>query len=250
MRFASLGSGSRGNGTLVEADGTCVLLDCGFSVRETERRLGRLGYAGEDLTAIVVTHEHSDHVRGVAALSRKYALPIWCSHGTAVAARLDGAVHYIDVHEPLAFGALQVRPFSVPHDAREPCQFVFSDGSARLGVLTDTGMPTPHIREHLDGCEALLLEANHDPDMLALGPYPEALKARVSGNYGHLSNVQAAKLLEALDRSRLRHIVAAHLSDKNNTPALAQLALSGALGCEDNWIQIASQDAGLDWRSL
>lgn len=250
MRFALLGSGSRGNGTLIEADGNCVLVDCGFSVRETERRLGRLGCGGEDLAAILVTHEHSDHVRGVAALGRKYEVPIWCTHGTARAAGLEGAVHHISVHEPLGFGGLQVQPFAVPHDAREPCQFVFGDGASRVGVLTDTGMSTPHIREHLDGCDALVLEANHDAHMLANGPYPEPLKARVGGDYGHLSNAQAALLLGELDTSRLSHIVAAHLSDKNNTPALAQRALSDALDCEDHWIQVASQDAGLDWRSL
>ncbi|MFN2308529.1 MAG: MBL fold metallo-hydrolase [Gammaproteobacteria bacterium] len=252
LRFASLGSGSRGNATLVEAGATCVLVDCGFSVRETQRRLARLGKAPEELNAILVTHEHRDHIGGVAALARRFAIPVWMSAGTAVmyGASEHSSLNSFDGHAPFALGDLHVTPFPVPHDAREPCQFVFSDGAVRLGVLTDTGSITAHIRQVLEGCEALLLECNHDAGLLAAGPYPPRLKQRVAGRLGHLSNAQAAGLLAGLERGGLRHLVAAHLSDTNNRPALARAALAEALGCAPDWIGIADQAQGLAWRQV
>ena len=252
MRFASLGSGSRGNATLVEADTTLVMIDCGFSCRETERRLSQLGRTPADLDAILVTHEHGDHVRGVPLLARKYNLPVWMTRGTQRMLRDDKlpCVHHFDGHTRFSIGSLQVQPFTVPHDACEPCQFALEYGELRFGVLTDTGRTTPHILECLDGCDALLLECNHDVDMLADGPYPDALKARVGGTLGHLSNAQAGALLAQLDTSRLQHLVAAHLSDKNNRPALVQIALAGVLECEPDWIGVADQEEGLDWRTI
>ena len=252
MRFASLGSGSRGNATLVEADATLVMIDCGFSCRETERRLLQLGRSPSDLSAILVTHEHGDHVRGVPLLARKYDLPVWMTRGTRRMLKDDRLprVHHFDGHAGFSIGALGVQPFTVPHDACEPCQFTFRHGQLRLGVLTDTGRITPHILECLHDCDALLLECNHDAGMLADGPYPDALKIRVGGSLGHLSNAQAGTLLSRLDTSRLQHLVAAHLSDKNNRPALAQAALAGVLACEPDWIGVADQDEGLDWRAI
>ena len=252
MRFASLGSGSRGNATLVEAGNALVMIDCGFSIRETERRMSRLGCTPSDLTAILVTHEHGDHVRGVPPLSRKYDLPVWMTRGTLRMLRDDGfpCVHHFDGHSGFTFDTLQVRPFTVPHDACEPCQFTFEHQQLRLGVLTDTGRMTPHVLDSLHACDALLLECNHDADMLADGPYSAHLKKRVAGPLGHLSNAQAGSLLSQLDTSRLQHLVAAHLSDKNNRPALAQAALAGVLQCEPDWISIADQDEGLDWRTI
>jgi len=254
MRFACLGSGSEGNALVVEAGDTRILLDCGFGLRETVARLGRFGLAPEDLHAIVVTHEHSDHIGGVARLAAKFGLPVWVSHGThAFLANLDqvpGDCHLFDSHSAFAIGALSIQPFPVPHDAREPAQFVFGDGRVRLGVLTDTGCSTPHIQAMLSGCEALVLECNHDPAMLANGPYPPSLKRRVAGNYGHLDNAAAAELLRTLDTGRLQHIIAAHLSRKNNTPQLAREALAEALECEPDWIGIADQDDGFDWRQI
>jgi len=252
MRFASLGSGSRGNATLVESGATLVMVDCGFSCRETERRLGRLGRTPDQLSALLVTHEHGDHVRGVPLLARKYGLPVWLTRGTHGMLRDTDlpVVQYFDGHSSVEIGDLCISPFTVPHDAREPCQFVFENGMRRFGLLTDTGRMTPHIIESLDGCDALLLECNHDADMLAGGPYSAALKRRVGGPLGHLSNGQARALLEALDCSSLQHLVAAHLSDKNNRPALARTALGAALDCAEDWIGVADQDAGLDWRSI
>ncbi len=251
LRFACLGSGSRGNALVVESGTTRLLVDCGFSASETRRRLGRLGLAPDDLTGVLVTHEHGDHIRGVAALARRHGLRVWATHGTARALEAeDLAMTRIAVDTPFAVDGLQVQPFPVPHDAREPCQFVFSDGHRRLGMLTDTGAVTPHIRRRLADCQALVLECNHDPDMLASGPYPDALKARVGGRFGHLSNAQAGELLAAVAGPRLTHVVAAHLSEKNNTPALARAALGAALGCSSEWIAVAEQDRVLAWRSL
>jgi phosphoribosyl 1,2-cyclic phosphodiesterase len=252
VRFASLGSGSRGNATLIHAGDTCVLLDCGFSAREAEYRLARLGQSPAALTAVLVTHEHGDHISGVGALARKYALPVWASAGTLAADRLGEvpAVTEFGSHESFALDGLEVTPFPVPHDAREPCQFVFGDGARRLGILTDAGSPTAHIAATLSGCDALVVECNHDKALLANGSYPPVLKARVGGDLGHLSNAQAAELVATLDTGRLRHMVAAHLSEKHNTPALAATALAGALGCGSEWIGVAHQARGLDWREV
>ena len=252
LRFASLGSGSRGNATLVEAGSTCVMIDCGFSVAETKRRLARLGKTPQDIHAILVTHEHSDHIGGVAAFARRFDVPVWMTAGTSVmhdATDLP-CLEWLDGHSSFALGDLEVTPFPVPHDAREPCQFVFGDGAVRLGMLTDTGSITAHIRAQLDGCEALLLECNHDADMLANGRYPPSLKQRVGGRLGHLSNRQAADLLGALDTSRLRQLAAAHISEKNNRPELARAALAAVLGCAAAWIDIADQAEGLAWRQV
>ena len=252
LRFSSLGSGSRGNATLVEAGRTCVMVDCGFSIAETQRRLGRLGKSPADIDAILVTHEHSDHIGGVAAFARRFGISVWMTAGTSV---MHGetdvpSLDWFDGHTSFAIGDIQVTPFPVPHDAREPCQFTFSDGAVRLGVLTDTGSITAHIQQQLSGCEALLLECNHDVAMLADGPYPPSLKHRVGGRLGHLSNHQAAELLALLDTTPLTHLVAAHLSDKNNRPELARAALAGVLDCAPDWIGVADQAEGLDWRRV
>ena len=255
MRFASLGSGSRGNALVVEAGGTRVLLDCGFSLRETSHRLARLGLAPGDLSAIFITHEHSDHVSGAFKLARALALPAFLSAGTraAVARHLGGDedLRIIDGNAgPIVLKDLEVQPFSVPHDAQEPLQYVFSDGRSRLGVLTDVGHITPHVRKMLDGVEALVLECNHDPELLAASDYPFPLKRRVGGKYGHLANAEAAGLLQDIDVSGLRHVVAAHLSEQNNRPELAAGALAQALGCSPDWIGVADQAEGFSWRDL
>lgn len=254
MRFACLGSGSQGNGLVIEAGCTRVLLDCGFSIKETVLRLARLGLDPAALSGIVVTHEHSDHISGVARLAARYRLPVYLSHGSfAFLFNIDQApdhYHILGTHTGFAIGDLSLDPFPVPHDAHEPLQFVFSDGRHRLGVLTDTGASTPHIEFMLSGCDALVLECNHDEEMLRNGPYPPALKQRVGGKLGHLSNREAATLLGKLDSSRLQHVIAAHLSEKNNTVSLARAALAGALNCEAGWIGVADQRQGFGWRTL
>lgn len=249
-----MGSGSEGNGLLVEVGNTLILLDCGFALKDSIARLARLGVTPEQLNGIVVTHEHGDHIGGVARLARKFDIPVWLTHGTlrAQAKAFAGLshLHEMDAHQAFAIHDLQIQPYPVPHDAAEPVQFVFSDGARRLGVLTDAGCSTPHIEAMLGGCDALVLECNHDSEMLQQGDYPYALKQRVGGRFGHLSNQQAAGILAGMDASRLQHVVAAHISASNNTCLLAVGALSGTLNCAESWVGVATQQAGFGWREI
>jgi phosphoribosyl 1,2-cyclic phosphodiesterase len=252
VRFASLGSGSEGNGLVVEAGATRVLMDCGFGLADSVARLARLGLAPSDLAGIVVTHEHSDHIGGVGRLARKFGLPVWLTAGTRVMAQdLDGvAVQVIDSHAAFSVDGLEIQPYPVPHDAREPVQYVFGDGNRRLGVLTDTGCSTPHIEAMLAGVDALVLECNHDAAMLEKGPYPASLKRRVGGRFGHLENGQSATLLAKLRHDKLQCVMAAHVSKTNNTAALAQQALAQVLDCADDEVRVACQRTGFDWIRL
>jgi phosphoribosyl 1,2-cyclic phosphodiesterase len=257
VRFASLGSGSEGNALLISggagAGSTTVMLDCGFGIRETERRLARLGMLPRDLNGIVVTHEHSDHVGGVFKFARRHRVPVWLSFGTWQAVQRD--CHGVDMAlcrdgDRVVIGDLELSPYTVPHDAQEPIQYVIGDGRVRLGVLTDAGHSTPHLVQSLGGCDALVLECNHDRAMLAASVYPYALKKRIGGAYGHLSNETAGEILSLLDRSRLQRIVGAHLSQQNNTPELARQALEGALGGAGPEIMIACQAEGFGWQEI
>lgn len=254
MRFASLGSGSRGNALLVEAGATRLLLDCGFGPRDIAIKLGRLGLSPNDLSGILVTHEHSDHVAGAYKLAMRHCLAVWMTHGTyAAAPRGQGEmpkIMLVDSHQPFQVGDLELHPFPVPHDAREPVQYVFSDGRHRLGVVTDLGSSTPHLERVLTACDALVLECNHDAEMLQRGVYPAHLKRRIAGRFGHLDNEASASLLAALDTGKLQHLIAAHLSQQNNTPALAQAALAEVLGCSAAWVGVADQEEGFGWRDL
>jgi phosphoribosyl 1,2-cyclic phosphodiesterase len=251
LRFTSLGSGSSGNALVVECGATRVMLDCGFTVAETRLRLERVGLAPGALAGILVTHEHDDHMGGVARFAKRHAIPVYLTRGSAQWLPPDFPavlVRFIDSHTPFALQDLQVEPFPVPHDAREPVQYAFGDGNARLGVVTDLGCVTQHVVEKLSGCTALVIECNHDRDLLMEGPYPPSLKHRVSGRFGHLDNAGARHLVENLDRSRLRHLIAAHLSKQNNRPELAVEALAAGAGCERGWIGVATQEDGFAWR--
>lgn len=251
MRFASLGSGSRGNGLVIESGATRVLVNCGFGPRQLATRLERLGLSVNQLDAMLVTHEHSDHVSGVASCAQRYGLDVYLTHGTLAAIGMKAVqVKLIDNHAAFSVGDIEVIPFPVPHDAREPTQFVFSNGSHRLGVLTDAGCVTPHMVDMLSGCAALVLECNHDADMLVAGRYPPHLKRRIAGRFGHLDNSAAAQLLRRLDRRNLQHVIAAHLSQENNTPELARVALAAVLNCHPDWITVADQETGFGWRQI
>ncbi|MBH3429463.1 MBL fold metallo-hydrolase [Pseudomonas alkylphenolica] len=251
MRFAVLGSGSQGNGTLIASGNTLVLVDCGFSLRETERRLALLGVHAQQLSAVLVTHEHADHVHGVGLLSRRYNVPVYLSQGTLRGMRKPvEAAGFLAANEQLQIGGLTVRAVGVSHDALEPLQYVFDDGSRRFGVLTDLGSYDTTVLEHYRGLNALLIEANHCRDLLGRGPYPMFLKQRVGGDYGHLNNHQAARLVSELDWQNLQHLVLAHLSSKNNQPQLARQCFVDTLGCDPDWLQVANQDCGLDWRDI
>ena len=251
MQFAYLGSGSRGNALLIEDGNTCLLLDCGFSARETEMRLARLGRDAMSLTGIVVTHEHSDHISGVGAVARRYQLPVWMTPGTYQAAkeRLGKlpTINLIDPENVFTIEDIALTPMVVPHDAREPCQFVFSNGASRLGVLTDIGHSTAAIEANLDGCHALLLECNHDRAMLFGGDYPQALKDRIGSDVGHLDNDSAANLINDIDCSKLQYLLAVHLSEKNNSPVCVRKTLADRCGIDSSWLQIAQQDEPSSW---
>ncbi|GHB17932.1 MBL fold metallo-hydrolase [Salinicola rhizosphaerae] len=250
LSFASLGSGSKGNATLVGDGETLVLVDCGFGMREAEKRLARLGVDPRQLAAILVTHEHGDHITGVGALARRYRIPVHLSAGSWLSGKL-GKVPYHELVTPqsrFAIGGLEIDPVTVPHDAREPIQFCFHAHERRLGVLTDLGHPTAHVVEAFRGCDALFLECNHDPRMLAEGPYPPHLKRRVAGRWGHLANAQAADLLRQLGLDRLQRIVCSHLSEQNNHPELAREALVPLLDGDDARLTISAQDRGTEWQ--
>ena len=251
MRFAVLGSGSQGNGTLVAHDDTYVLVDCGFSLRETERRLLRLGVHPTQLSAILVTHEHADHVHGVGLLSRRYNLPVYMSRGTQRGMRKPiEPAGYVAGGETLQIGALEISVTRVAHDAQEPTQYVFSDGQRRFGLLTDLGSYCAGVLASYSNLNALMIESNHCRDLLARGHYPAFLKQRVGGQEGHLNNHQAANLVAELGWQDLQHLVLAHLSSKNNLPQLARQCFVDTLGCDPDWLQLADQDSGLDWRTI
>lgn len=252
MKFASLGSGSNGNALLIKAASSTamVMLDCGFALRETERRLARMDIRPEDISAIVVTHEHSDHVGGVFKFARRYGTPVWLTAGTYQAVIDD--TKKVDIRlcrdgDVLTFDSMTLMPYTVPHDAREPVQYVASENDCKLGVLTDAGQATAHLVAALHGCDALVLECNHDRIMLANSVYPPSVRARIGGPYGHLSNDSSAQILAQIDKTKLHTIVAAHLSHQNNTPDLAREALLpviAGMACE---VVIADQEDGFGW---
>lgn len=250
MRFASLGSGSQGNATLVSCDGDTVLVDCGFSLRELHTRMQRLGADPAQLTAVLVTHEHSDHIRGIGPLARKYRIPVVMTAGTQASGRL-GALPQVQIIEPgqvFSLGGFEIVPVAVAHDAAEPSQFVFHRAGKKLGLLTDLGSITASVIDAYQACDGLLVEANHDPVMLACGPYPASLKRRVAGQWGHLSNAQTQSLLQQLDISRLQHLVIGHISQTNNSICRAAAALEGILPHFP--IHYACQNQGFDWLTL
>lgn len=251
MRFASLGSGSRGNGLIVEAGATRLLIDCGFGMRDLGERLARLGLALDDIDAVAVTHEHADHVSGLAGLIRRRQCPIMMSYGTRVALGLaDSAVRTVDSHSGFAVGALEVMVFPVPHDAREPIQFVISDGEYRLGMVTDAGFVTPHMEKMLENCSALFVECNHDRELLVAGTYPYRLKQRIAGRFGHLDNAAAAGLLARIGHRDLQCVVAAHLSEENNRPELVRAVLAAVTENSSTAIVVADQISGTGWQEL
>lgn len=252
LKFASIGSGSRGNGLVVESSKGRILLDCGFSVKETESRLDRLQCPAESIDAIVVSHEHGDHVAGVGRLSRKHKLPVWITVGTYNSTKDNNFhhTHFFKAGESFVFSDLTVNPFSVPHDASEPCQFVFTSSNKSLGVLTDTGHITPTIIQNLKRLDALLLEYNYDEGLLAAGKYPLSLKQRVGSQYGHLDNNQSAALLDSIDTTQLKYLVAMHMSENNNHIDKIVTLLQELSGSQVIEKEIANQKDGFNWKII
>jgi phosphoribosyl 1,2-cyclic phosphodiesterase len=252
LRFVVLGSGSKGNAVVVESGGRRILVDAGFSARELTRRLQGVGLQPRDLDAIVVTHEHGDHVRGVSALARKHHLAVYGTAGTLSRVRWRGSEERYEIRSgtPFAIADLEIEAFDVPHDAREPVGLVIADPSGgRLGVAGDLGCRSRLAWARLRGCHALLLETNHDLEMLRNGPYPWPLKQRVAGRHGHLSNADAVQGLEELVHDDLQLVVGYHLSETNNRPSLVA-ALVGEeldrLRCSAE-VVLSAQSLGTGW---
>jgi len=258
MRFCSLGSGSGGNSTLIEASqgitSTRVLVDAGFSVRELVKRLARAGCAPEDVDAVFITHEHGDHIGCALAFATRYRAPLIMSRGTWRAVGNEDfdqtLLRFARGGQPMPLGDMALRPFAVPHDANEPLQLTLSEGALSLGIVTDLGCAPAEVAVALAGCQALLLECNHDEDLLRTGPYHPSLKKRILGSHGHLSNTAAGDLLARCLHSGLNLVAAAHLSEHNNTPDLARTALCQVLGSAGSDIRVAHPTLGLDWMAV
>ncbi|TNE80487.1 MAG: MBL fold metallo-hydrolase [Gammaproteobacteria bacterium] len=251
MRFASLGSGSKGNATVVDCGSARFLLDCGFSIRETERRLERLGLKATDLSAVLVTHEHTDHVRGVLPLAKKHRLPVIMTAGTSKAVNPpeNVSLKLIDSHSPFVYDDVEITPVSVPHDAREPVQYVFRHAGVTLGVLTDLGSVTPHVVEQFSRCDGLLLECNHDLEMLQDGSYPPSLKRRIASPWGHLNNEQSLALLDSIQTAQLQHLVLGHISQQNNALDIVRRVMRD-MASRISSVHYARQDEGFSWLEL
>jgi phosphoribosyl 1,2-cyclic phosphodiesterase len=228
-----LASGSKGNAIYIEDGETRVLVDAGLSGREIERRMGARQLSAADLDAILVTHEHADHIQGVGVLARRYDIPVHINRRTAQAGggrlgKIANLVHF-RCGTRFRIGALEIHPFTTTHDAADSAGFTVTSGGLKAGIATDLGIATELVKKHLEGCRLLVLEANHDPQMLIDGPYPWPLKQRIRSRNGHLSNAQCRDLLGALLHADLKQVVLAHLSENNNTPAHALNTVSEAL---------------------
>jgi len=259
MRIASLGSGSKGNATVIQTVNSCLLVDCGFNSKQCHLRMNSLGIKPELLDGILVTHEHSDHIGGVYSLVKQYGISVYMTQGTADGSKFGelgklrelSEINIIDAETEFNVGDITIRPVVVPHDAREPCQFVFNNKGLSAGILTDTGCITPHIEKQYSACDALMLEFNHDLNTLENGPYPESLKRRVGGDYGHLNNTQAASLLNQLDLEKIQHLLVAHISKKNNSTEAVTNCLSAEVPLLDHQkVHFIDQIKGLNWRLL
>jgi len=239
-----LASGSRGNAIFISDGVTGILIDAGLSAAEIKRRLKSRGLNPRDLDAILLSHEHSDHVQSVGVLSRQLELPIYLSRKIKKKARLGKAVHEIRTFEcdvPFQINNLSVHPFSVSHDAADPVGFTIGQNGRRIGIATDLGIATSQLKAQLQDCHMLILEANHDPEMLMNGPYPWPLKKRIQSRRGHLSNQQSKHLLKELQHQHLEHVVLAHLSETNNNPQKVLDEISGAFKRCKPRLTVASQ---------
>jgi phosphoribosyl 1,2-cyclic phosphodiesterase len=250
LRLVPLGSGSQGNATLAEFGSTRILVDAGLAARTLARRLEAIGVAPESLAAVMVSHEHQDHARGAELFSRRHGVPVFSSVETLEA--LDRSpVHFAEWHRldhatVTEIGGVRVDAFPVPHDAARPVGFVLESNGLKAGIVTDLGHATTLVVQRLKGCHVLMVESNHDDAMLLNGPYPWQLKQRVGSRLGHLSNEEAARLIEHVVDDACHAIVLAHMSEMNNTPSLARETARRALGrvgCESVSVRVAARRA-------
>lgn len=246
-----LASGSKGNAIYISDGRTSILMDAGLSGIEIQRRMQAAQLDIQDLNAIVVSHEHSDHVRGVGVISRRYKLPVYITKATANAAATQlgriHEMHHFDIGQTFAIKELAIHPFATSHDAQDPAGFTVARNGRKVGIATDLGIATGMVKQHLKTCSLLVLEANHDPAMLAGGPYPWPLKQRIKSRNGHLSNQESRDLLGEIKHDGLRHVILAHLSEVNNTPEKALEAVCQAIGEEDRFkLHAACQESCSD----
>lgn len=241
-----LASGSKGNAVHISSAETHILIDAGLSGREIQRRMVERGLSADDLDAILVTHEHSDHIQGVGVLARRYKIPVHISRRTAQAGdgrlgKIDSVTHF-RCGTAFKIGALEVHPFTTSHDAADSAGFTVRCNGYKAGIATDLGIATELVKQHLKDCQLLVLEANHDPQMLIEGPYPWPLKQRIRGRNGHLSNAQCRDLLGDLLHTDLQQVILAHLSENNNTPTCALNTVAEALQNHGTGICVATQE--------
>ena len=242
MRMVSIASGSSGNCIYIGSESTHILVDAGISNKRIQQGLKEIGLKGEDLSGILITHEHSDHIRGLGVLARKYGLPIYATKGTIAAIRRtkslgtinDGLFHPITAGEPFTIGGITVDPVHISHDAADPVAYFFESGQKRIGVVTDLGYYDDVIMEKMKNLDALLVEANHDIHMLQAGSYPYPLKQRILGERGHLSNESCGQLLSRILHDSLKYILLGHLSRENNYPELAFVTVQQEITLGDN----------------
>ncbi len=233
MKFYTLASGSSGNAAYLLANGTKILIDCGMSGKKLEEAMNAIGEAASELSAILITHEHSDHIKGAGVMARRYKLPIYATEGTLSGldrTRIpDSALHIIKADREFCVGDIGITPFSIPHDAAEPTGFRLTAGADSVAVATDIGQMNEYIMDNIRGCRAVVLESNHDIEMLKCGPYPYPLKRRILSELGHMSNAAAAEILEELVEDGAEHIALGHLSKENNRPDIAMMESKNAL---------------------
>ena len=256
MQFCSLGSGSQGNSFLVKYKNKCVLIDCGFGLSETEKRFEKYKVNPKDISGILLTHEHEDHVKGAFSLSNKYGLPIYLTHGTYKMCHKRNKVSFnidfkfITNEEKFNINNIIVTPITVPHDAREPVQFKFETKESIFAIITDLGFGSEYLLKSINDVNSIVVESNHESKRLEESDYPESLKQRIGGRYGHLDNQEAARILKSIKNKNLDFVGAAHLSDKNNNPDVVRKELSLAIGKDASFIKIIDQENGFDWTSV
>lgn len=246
IRVCMLASGSKGNAIYVSDGATSILFDAGLSGKEMERRLTSRKISPSSINAIVVSHEHSDHIQGVGILARRYKIPVYINQQTYQAAKstlgtISDSIHF-DCGNTFTINDLIIHPFSISHDANDPAGFTVQKNGAKLGIATDLGIATSMVREHLKGCDILIIEANHDSQMLTQGPYPWSLKQRVKSRSGHLSNDDARELLVDVKHEKLKHVILAHVSETNNTHEKAFSTVVQALNGSRSNLIVARQD--------
>lgn len=252
LKVAAIGSGSSGNATIVQSSRTTLLLDCGFTAKETIARMAALGISPSEIDGILISHEHGDHVKGVGPLSRKFGLPVWLTHGTYHRLRDNrfSEIHVFNAHEKFCIGDMNIDPFPTPHDAAESCQYVFEHNQVRFACATDLGICTPHVYEKIKDANALLIECNYDSDMLRTGPYPASLQARIRSDFGHLGNDQAAGIVKRLDHAGLQHILLGHLSEQNNSDAVAAKSIMDVVERSPERVKVLHQHMQSPWFSV